>query len=71
MEKNVEKRKKFLDILKSNKLNARTLSERLGVPYDRIYKWVYGKGTPNPATMLKLAEILNVTEREILESFVY
>lgn len=64
------KRKQFADLLQSRNITAYKLSGLLGYR-DRtaVYKWIYGKGEPNAATMLKLMKILEVSAEEILRMF--
>lgn len=64
------KRKQFANLLQSRNITAYKLSGILGYK-DRtvVYKWVYGKGEPNAATMLKLIEILEVSAEDILRMF--
>ncbi|MBQ8323207.1 MAG: helix-turn-helix transcriptional regulator [Clostridia bacterium] len=67
-----QKRTAFADLLRSRNINARKLGELLGYKdksRTTVYKWVYGKGEPNAATMLRLMEILDVSAEEILRVF--
>lgn len=68
--KEIKRRTAFEALLKSRGLTAYKLSKLLGHkdPY-HAYKWIYGKGEPNAATMLRLMEILDVSGEEILRAF--
>ncbi|MBQ8428602.1 MAG: helix-turn-helix transcriptional regulator [Clostridia bacterium] len=63
-------RKAFAELLQSRKITAYKLSLLLGYK-DRsaVYKWIYGQGEPNAATMLKLMELLDISAEEILRIF--
>ena len=66
----MKKRKKLSDLLKKRNVSAYQLSKELGYKdVTTVYKWLYGKGEPNAATMLKLMIILSVSAEEILRIF--
>lgn len=72
MKKTITKRTRFAALLKSRKVTAYKLAQMLGykdTSKTTVYKWVYGTGEPNAATMLKLMEILDVSALEILRAF--
>ena len=64
------KRQEFARVLRLRGVTAYKLSKELGLK-DRtsVYKWIYGKGAPNAATMLRLMDILDVSAEEILRMF--
>ncbi len=64
------KRKEFARVLRLRGITAYRLSQMLGYkdPY-HVYKWIYGRGAPSAATMLRLMEILDVSAEEILRMF--
>lgn len=68
--KKIIAKKAFADLLQARKITAYKLSQLLGYK-DRsaVYKWIYGSGEPNAATMLKLTAILDVSAEEILKIF--
>lgn len=65
----MKKRTKFQELLKAQSITAYKLSKILGYKDHAVYQWIYGRGEPSAATMLKLTEILNVSAQEILEMF--
>lgn len=63
-------RKRLAEVLKSRGITAYKLAAMLGYKdKTSVYKWVYGVGQPNAATMLKLMLLLDITAREVLEIF--
>lgn len=65
-----KRRIKFENLLKERNLTAYELSDWLGYrDHYTVYKWIYGKGEPNAATMLKLTVLLEVSAEEILKIF--
>ena len=65
-----KRRKRFEELLKSRKITAYKLSKMLNYKDSTtVYRWVYGNGEPNAATMLRLMEILDVSALEILQIF--
>ena len=65
----ISKRMKFKNLLKSKRFTPASISPLLGLSDKAIYNYIYGRATPGPDTVLKLAKILEVSEREILECF--
>lgn len=63
----MKKRTKFQELLKAQSITAYKLSKILGD--HAVYQWIYGRGEPSAAIMLKLTEIFNVSAQEILEMF--
>ena len=64
------KRKEFARVLRLRGITAYKLSQMLGLKdKTHVYKWIYGKGAPNAATMLRLMDILDVSAEEILQMF--
>lgn len=63
------RRKAFEYLLKSRNITAYDLAKKLGCKHSRVYKWVYGISEPNAKTFLQLAEILDVSTKEILQIF--
>lgn len=68
--KEIKRNSAFETLLKSRGITAYKLSQKLGYK-DKytVYKWIYGKGEPNAATMLRLMDILDVSAEEILRIF--
>ncbi|MBQ9728208.1 MAG: helix-turn-helix transcriptional regulator [Clostridia bacterium] len=65
-------RKRLAELLSSRKITAYKLAQMLGYKDSSkttVYKWIYGEGEPNAATMLKLMEILDVSALDILRIF--
>ena len=66
----VKRRTAFEDLLKARGITAYALAKELGYKASNtVYKWIYGQGEPNAATMLKLTLILNVSAEKILRIF--
>ncbi len=64
------RRKAFADLLHSRNITAYKLAELLEYKdKTAVYKWIYRKGEPNSATMLRLMDILEVSAAEILRMF--
>ena len=61
----------FEELLKTRGIKANELGKMLGYSEKShiVYKWIYGQGEPNAATILKLMEILDVSALEILRAF--
>ena len=63
---------KFCDRLKNarknNNISQKNLAERLYVSQQTIAKWETDKATPNPETITKIADILNVSLDYLLGS---
>lgn len=66
----MKRRKKLYELLRKKNLSAFKLAKELGYSNETtVYKWLYGKGSPNALTMLRLTVILGVSAEEILEIF--
>lgn len=65
----VKRRTAFEELLKARGITAYALAKVLGYKANAVYKWIYGQGEPNAATMLKLTLILDVSAEEILRIF--
>lgn len=57
------------DLMKSKNYTQLKLANLIGKSQRLVSSWVNGVCSPNPSDILKLASILNVTEKEILECF--
>jgi transcriptional regulator with XRE-family HTH domain len=65
-----KRRVKFAEILSSRKITAYKLAKTLGYKdVTTVYRWIYVRGEPNAATMLKLMEILDVSALDLLQAF--
>lgn len=65
-----KRRTKLEKLLKERNITAYELSDRLGYRnHYTVYKWIYGKGEPKAAMMLKLMVLLEVSAEEILHLF--
>ncbi len=51
--------KEITEKVKRDKITIRHLSKVLDIPYDRIYKWVQGKGQPKNEDRIKVLSWLN------------
>ena len=60
---------KLRALLNSKRYTPAMIAPKLGISDKTIYSWIYGRCTPSPVMILKLAEILEVSEKEILECF--
>lgn len=68
--KTIKRRTRFAEILNARKITAYALAGRLGYKdKTAVYKWIYGRGEPNAATMMRLMEILDVSALDILRAF--
>ena len=66
----IKKKTAFANLLSARKITAYKLSGLLGYKdKTAVYKWIYGRGEPNAATMLKLIELLDVSALELLRMF--
>lgn len=63
------KRRNLQKAIKKSGLTVIKVSQILGYGDNAVAKWIYGKGEPSAAIMLKLTEILNVTADEVLKMF--
>ncbi|MDE7330283.1 MAG: helix-turn-helix domain-containing protein [Clostridia bacterium] len=61
---------KFKKLLNSKGTTCYALAKKLYVSVQTVYSWAWGRSTPNPETILKIKEILNVTAEEVLLCFV-
>lgn len=61
---------KFQQLLKEKGFTCGSLARVLEVNRQTVYQWSWGKGTPNPKTILQIKEILKVSAEEILLCFV-
>lgn len=70
MKREFKRNTAFESLLKAKGMTAYKLSQELGYK-DKytVYKWIYGKGEPNAATMLRLTILLDVSAEEILKIF--
>lgn len=60
-------RKEFYLLLKEKDISVYALAEKLKITAQCIYRWIYGKGTPSPKLMLRLAYELDISaERALL-----
>lgn len=68
--KGIKRNTAFEALLKAKGVTAYKLSQLLGYKdKSAVYKWIYGKGEPNAATMLRLMNILDISAEEILRVF--
>lgn len=65
----MKQREKLARLLELKGMSAYALAKAIGYKPQTVYNWVYGHGTPTPALMLKMTEILGVSAQEMLEIF--
>ena len=68
MNKNI-KRVKLYELLKQRKITAYSLAKALNYRPQVVYNWLYGVGTPNVKTMIRIRDFLNISSDEILLIF--
>lgn len=60
----------FKELLNSKKITCYSLAKLLGVSFQTVYSWAWGRCTPNPKTILQIKDILKVSAEEVLLCFV-
>lgn len=60
---------KFKDLIKKKHITQKELAFRVNKTQQAVSRWVTGSCTPSPADCIKIAQILEVSEREVLECF--
>lgn len=65
----MKQRQIFARILEQKGLTSYALAKMIGYKPQTVYNWVYGHGTPEPAVMLKIMKILDISAEEILKMF--
>lgn len=68
--KTIKRRTRLAELLSARKITAYALAGKLGYKdKTAVYKWIYGQGEPNAATMMQLMEILDVSALDVLRAF--
>lgn len=57
------------DLIRKKGMTQKDLAQKVHKTQQAVSKWAKGLCAPNPTDCIKLASILGVTEREILECF--
>lgn len=57
---------KFQQLLKDKGFTRGTLAKAIGVGRQAVYQWSWGKCAPDPETILKIKDILQVSAEEVL-----
>ena len=65
----MKQRERLARILEQKGMSAYALAKAVGYKPQTVYNWVYGHGTPTPAVMLKIMDILGISAQEILGLF--
>lgn len=60
---------KFKELLKEKRYTPMAISKLLNVKPQTVYRWTYGDCRPRIETMLEIAKILEVSEKEIIDVF--
>ncbi len=58
----------FRELLKSKRYNFLTMAKELGVTHATVSGWAKKKSTPNPETIKRMSELLEVTTDEVINA---
>ena len=69
MEAKMKKRKALLKLLIDKGITQTELAKRVGISFQSVNRWMTGKSNPSYVYIPKIAEALNIPEKEVIACF--